>query len=70
MGSRPSARRTKAATPTRAGLYFLVATCEAHGVNPLAYLKDVLIRVQSHPHSRIDELLPDRWREIHGRDSS
>jgi transposase len=44
-----------------AGLYSLVATCAAHGKNPLAYLTDVLTRIGSHPNSRIDELLPDRW---------
>lgn len=44
-----------------AGLYSLVATCEANGVNPLAYVEDVLTRVASHPASRIDELLPHRW---------
>jgi transposase len=44
-----------------AGLYSLIATCEANGVNPAAYLADVLIRVQTHPASRIDELLPHNW---------
>ena len=44
-----------------AGLYSLVATCHANGVNPEAYLADVLLRVQTHPAARIDELLPDRW---------
>jgi transposase len=44
-----------------AGLYSLVMTCEANGVNPLAYLADVLIRVQNHPASRVDELLPQNW---------
>ena len=44
-----------------AGLYSLIATCEANGVNPVEYLADVLIRVQSHPASRIDELLPQNW---------
>jgi transposase len=44
-----------------AGLYSLIATCEANGVNPTAYLTDVLIRIQTHPASRIDELLPHRW---------
>jgi hypothetical protein len=43
-----------------AGLYSLVATCEANRVNPLAYLCDVLLRISSHPATRIDELLPDR----------
>jgi transposase len=45
-----------------AGLYSLVATCEANDVNPVDYLADVLIRVQTHPADRIDELLPDAWR--------
>ncbi|MBE2251918.1 MAG: IS66 family transposase [Myxococcus sp.] len=44
-----------------AGLYSLVATCEANDVNPLAYLQDVLTRVHTHPNSRIDELLPHNW---------
>jgi len=44
-----------------AGLYSLVATCEANGVNPLAYLADVLVRIHEHPSSRIDELLPHNW---------
>ncbi|WP_342381921.1 IS66 family transposase [Myxococcus stipitatus] len=45
-----------------AGLYALVATCEANGVNPEAYLADVLLRVQTHPNSRIAELLPHEWK--------
>jgi transposase len=45
-----------------AGLYSLVATCEANGVNPAAYLTDVLVRLQTHPASWIDELLPHHWR--------
>ena len=44
-----------------AGLYSLIATCEANEVNPVEYLADVLLRVQTHPASRIDELLPHRW---------
>jgi len=44
-----------------AGLYSLIASCEVTGVNPVAYLADVLLRVQTHPASRIDELLPHNW---------
>src|SRR5512138_1471941 len=44
-----------------AGLYSLIATCEVNGVNPVAYLADVLLRVQKHPASRIDALLPHNW---------
>ena len=42
-------------------LYSIVSTCEAHGVNPHTHLADVLVRVQSHPANRVDELRPDRW---------
>lgn len=41
-----------------AGLYTLVATCEARGINPFAYLADVIPRAQDHPKRRLDELLP------------
>jgi transposase len=44
-----------------ARLYPLVATCEARGINPFAYLADVIPRVQDHPKSRLDELLPGPW---------
>ena len=42
-------------------LYSLMATCEAHNVDPQAYLADVLTRIDDHPQSHIDELLPDKW---------
>lgn len=42
-------------------LYSLMATCEQHGVDPHAYLADVIVRIDEHPNKRIDELLPDRW---------
>jgi len=45
-----------------AGLFSLVASCAHNEVDPIAYLSDVLVRVGSHPQSRIDELLPDKWR--------
>ncbi|WP_368670405.1 transposase [Myxococcus sp. AM011] len=40
-----------------AGLSSLVATCEANGVNPEAYLADVLMRLGSHPVSPVGRLL-------------
>ena len=36
-------------------------TCEARGINPFAYLADVIPRVQDHPKRRLDELLPGPW---------
>jgi len=47
-----------------AGLYSLVATCEAHGINPVEYLSDVLLRIETHPASKIDELLPQNWKPL------
>ncbi len=44
-----------------AGLYTLIATCEARGINPYAYLADVVARVQDHPAQRLEELLPGAW---------
>lgn len=44
-----------------AGLYSLVASCEANGKNPVAYLTDVLLRI-GRPRQKVDDLLPDRWK--------
>lgn len=40
----------------------LVQSAKLNGHDPWAYLRDVLERLLSHPNSRIDELLPHRWR--------
>jgi transposase len=60
----------EAAGENLAGLYALVATCEANDVNPEAYLADMLLRVQTHPDSRIGELLPHEWKRRRAADSS
>ena len=39
------------------------ARARANGHEPYAYLKDVLERLPTPPASRIDELLPHRWRQ-------
>jgi transposase len=49
-------------------LYSLVASCKRLGVEPFAYLRDVLDRVSSHPSSRIWELTPRGWRDTIGRE--
>jgi transposase len=53
-----------------ADLYTLVSTCELNRINPFRYLRDELIRVQTHPQSQIGDLLPQRWVERFGNDSS
>jgi transposase len=44
-----------------AALYTVVATCIAHDLDPLAYLTDVLMRLDSTSAARTDELLPQNW---------
>jgi transposase len=45
-------------------LHSVVATCRLHEVNPYEYIRDMLIRVQSHPASRVAELMPWRWKRL------
>jgi transposase len=40
----------------------LVQSAKLNGLDPWAYLRDVLARIHSHPSQRLDELLPHRWR--------
>jgi transposase len=42
-------------------LYTIIETAKMNGVDPEAYLADVLARIADHPAHRIDELLPWRW---------
>ena len=42
----------------------LVQSAKMNGHDPWAYLKDVLTRLPSHMSSRIDELLPHRWKPL------
>ena len=45
-------------------LYSLLGTCKMHGIEPYAWLKDVLHRIADHPINRIAELLPHRYKKI------
>jgi transposase len=49
---------------TAAVLMSLCTTCKSLGIDPQAYLRDVLDRISTHPAKRIEELLPDRWQEL------
>ena len=44
-----------------AALYTLIETCKLNGVDPQAWLADVLARLPDHPAKRIHELLPYNW---------
>jgi len=46
---------------TAAVLYTFTQTCQALGIEPWRYLRDVLERLPSHPPGRLAELLPDEW---------
>jgi hypothetical protein len=42
-------------------IYTIVETCKMNGIEPHAYLTDILGRIADHPIQRIAELLPWRW---------
>jgi hypothetical protein len=39
-----------------------LVTCRLQGVDPYAYLVDVLQRISVHPASRVAELTPREWK--------
>jgi transposase len=41
----------------------LITTCRLHGIDPYAYLVDVLQRVGQHPAARVAELTPRLWKQ-------
>jgi transposase len=45
-----------------AAIYTLVATAKLNDIDPEAWLADVLRQINDHPASKLDELLPWRWR--------
>ena len=45
-----------------AAIYTLIETAKLNGVDPQAWLADVLARIADHPARRITGLLPWNWR--------
>jgi hypothetical protein len=44
-------------------LYSLLGTCKMHGVEPYAWLKDILYKIADHPVNKVHELLPHRYKK-------
>jgi len=42
-------------------MYSLIGTARLNGVDPLAWLTDVLVRIADLPQFRLHELLPWEW---------
>ncbi len=47
-------------------LFSIVVSCKLAGVDPFAYLRDILTRLQNHPADRIHELIPREWKKSFG----
>jgi hypothetical protein len=45
-----------------AAIYLLIASAKLNDIDPEAWLADVLRRINDHPASKLDELLPWHWR--------
>ena len=50
-----------AAAARAADIMTLIQSAKMNGIDPMAYLRDVLNRLPTHPYSRIAELLPTHW---------
>jgi len=51
-------------------LQSLLLTCQLQGVDPWRYFTDVTTRISSHPISKIDELIPRRWKTLFDKNNT
>ncbi len=49
-------------------MYSFFATCKINGIEPYAWLHDVLKRVPEHKANKLEELLPQNWKQNHSID--
>ena len=49
--------------------YTLIETAKLNGIDPQAWLADVLARIPEHKITRIDELLPWNWADSQAQDA-
>lgn len=45
-------------------MYSLLGSCKLHGIEPFAYLRDVIARIPEHKANRLSELLPYNWQPL------
>lgn len=45
-------------------MYSVLGTCKLHGIEPLAYLRDVIERIPEHKANKLSELLPYNWQPL------
>lgn len=57
-----AARQWKKRCCGDAALYTLLETCKLNGIDPQAWLADVLARLPDYPARRSDQLLPWHWK--------
>jgi hypothetical protein len=55
---------------TAAVLFSFTSTCQRLGVEPWAYLQDVLTLLTTTPAGQLGDLLPDQWRAAPGATDS
>ena len=48
-------------------LYSLIASAKRHGLDPFAYLRDLLALIPTFPHKSIGLLFPDKWKAMQAR---
>jgi transposase len=44
-------------------LYSLIQSAKRHGLDPFLYLRDLFLRIPTHPNKEIRQLLPDHWKQ-------
>jgi hypothetical protein len=47
-----------------ATLYSLVQSCRLVSIDPYLYFRDVLLRIATHPHRQVGELIPRMWAKL------
>ncbi len=53
---------------TAAVLASFTQTCKTLGIDPFAYLRDIIARIADHPMKNLSDLLPDQWQAEEDQD--